>query len=407
MKVLFFVYQIIFVPILFVLIALFSFKKRMRISSLAARYFPRVPQVKADVNFHVASIGEYNGIKKIAQDMKNKQQCTISFTCITDSVYNAIKNDDIAEFVAYLPVDFGFLYKRLFTALGTKICVISESEIWPGLLLFFKNAGIPYMYLNFRLSPHKLGLYKILKPFLLYFLRNAKKIFTAGAGEFRQLNALIGKTDNVIEGKNLKYSALQTDFAIKRDALMLSSSDFVVSFGSMHYREALVLNSEIKKLAEQGIKIIIAPRHLAESAAIKNLFSGLKLADIDNLRSDWQVLIASRFGILKNLYYLSDAAVVCGTFDHTGGHNILEPVLLDVPTFFGPNFAKYKEEYSALAKYYTPVIKAPQIASFFGSLRQKPEKLADIQEHTKHIIKEIVPSDNFFREVEGVICSFV
>ena len=48
-------------------------------------------------------------------------------------------------------------------------------------------------------------------------------------------------------------------------------------------------------------------------------------------------------GVLKDYYSISDIAVVGGTFDKMGGHNILEPVWAGIPVLYGPSFENVKE----------------------------------------------------------------
>ena len=53
-------------------------------------------------------------------------------------------------------------------------------------------------------------------------------------------------------------------------------------------------------------------------------------------------------GVLRDLYELSDAAVVGGTFAPFGGHNAAEPAALGVPVVVGPHHAAVHDVVQAL-----------------------------------------------------------
>ncbi|NOR81183.1 MAG: 3-deoxy-D-manno-octulosonic acid transferase, partial [Methyloprofundus sp.] len=49
------------------------------------------------------------------------------------------------------------------------------------------------------------------------------------------------------------------------------------------------------------------------------------------------VFLVDTLGELKQMYAVADCSFVAGSMVPIGGHNIFEPILLDVPVLFGPH----------------------------------------------------------------------
>ena len=62
-----------------------------------------------------------------------------------------------------------------------------------------------------------------------------------------------------------------------------------------------------------------------------------------SIQSDTQVYLADSMGEMWLWYALSQACFVGGSLNEPGGgHNILEPMVLDVPTVIGPNYFNFQ-----------------------------------------------------------------
>jgi 3-deoxy-D-manno-octulosonic-acid transferase len=61
-----------------------------------------------------------------------------------------------------------------------------------------------------------------------------------------------------------------------------------------------------------------------------------------------QIFLGDTIGELKVLYAAADVAFVAGSFATIGGHNVLEPISLNIPTITGPNVFNFAEINSLL-----------------------------------------------------------
>jgi 3-deoxy-D-manno-octulosonic-acid transferase len=63
------------------------------------------------------------------------------------------------------------------------------------------------------------------------------------------------------------------------------------------------------------------------------------------------VLLVDTVGEMMNLYALADIAYVGGSLVPLGGHNLLEPASVGVPTVFGPHMANFREIEALVLRY--------------------------------------------------------
>jgi 3-deoxy-D-manno-octulosonic-acid transferase len=59
--------------------------------------------------------------------------------------------------------------------------------------------------------------------------------------------------------------------------------------------------------------------------------------------SGGEVLLVDTVGQLMKMYALADLAFVGGSLVPTGGHNLLEPASVGIPTVFGPHMTNFRE----------------------------------------------------------------
>jgi 3-deoxy-D-manno-octulosonic-acid transferase len=98
-------------------------------------------------------------------------------------------------------------------------------------------------------------------------------------------------------------------------------------------------------------RCIIVPRHLKDAASIaRDLGNGtLRLSDTA-APQQWDICIVEKMGVLEDMYKIADAAIVGGTFDATGGHNMWDAAQFGIPLFFGPNYRTQQESGDTLLR---------------------------------------------------------
>jgi 3-deoxy-D-manno-octulosonic-acid transferase len=98
--------------------------------------------------------------------------------------------------------------------------------------------------------------------------------------------------------------------------------------------------------------LVLVPRHPERAAQVAGLLEKGELpflrrtalaADTPPPFSRGAVLLVDTVGELMDIYALSDLVFVGGSLVATGGHNLLEPASVGVPSIFGPHMANFRE----------------------------------------------------------------
>jgi len=151
---------------------------------------------------------------------------------------------------------------------------------------------------------------------------------------------------------NIKYDSVRTSpdqkkLAHFQELFNVSPDDEVLIGGSTYAKEEEILAGIYKKLksSRPSLRLIIAPRQLDRLGDVKSIikYSGLEYvlrSELDekkygNLRE--QVVILDTVGELADIYALGTIVFVGGSLIDRGGHNMIEPAALGIPTLFGPN----------------------------------------------------------------------
>jgi 3-deoxy-D-manno-octulosonic-acid transferase len=126
-----------------------------------------------------------------------------------------------------------------------------------------------------------------------------------------------------------------------------------VVVGSTHQgEETLILDA----LQNFDFNIILAPRRLNRVESIQKIlderdFSWERLSDRNCSEAkevSSQVLILDEFGRLEASYGRGDLAIIGGSWDDTGGHNLMEAAQFGLRVITGPNLKNFRSSASLL-----------------------------------------------------------
>ena len=259
--------------------------------------------------------------------------------------------------VFYMPLDFAFIMRRYLGILRPKLVVLMESELWPNMLTECKQAEVPVVVVNARISdrsfPRYLRLRRLWKPLLANVT-----LFLAQGDESAERLAQIGVPLNRIRVVgNLKYDTPPpAEGKITRLLRQHAPNpgELIVCGSTLEGEEAEILAAWARLIStgHRGI-LIIAPRHPDRFAAV------LRLAGKSALRaSEWlkapkhleigEVMVLDTLGDLATVYQVATVAVLGGSLVRKGGHNPLEAARFGVPVIMGPSYENFREIVDAL-----------------------------------------------------------
>ncbi len=118
---------------------------------------------------------------------------------------------------------------------------------------------------------------------------------------------------------------------------------------STHDDEESQILSQLPRLQEAipGVVLLIAPRHPERFQTVYQLsvqagFNTGCRSNLDTVSRENEVVILDSLGELLGFYQISDFAFVGGSLVPVGGHNVLEPIAMNVPVLSGNQVHNFK-----------------------------------------------------------------
>lgn len=260
------------------------------------------------------------------------------------------------------PWDTPGAVKRFLAHFRPRIGVLLETEIWPNLTAACRQAGVPLVLANARLSEKSLR--RALR--LAWIAKPAYQSLAAvwaqteiGAQRFRQLGAPV----QAVFG-NLKFDATPDAAQIAqgkawraacgRPVILLASSregeevQFLQNLQSFRAKALEKSANDAAKSIADEVQWLIVPRHPQRFDEVAALAGQQGFAV--SRRSAWasqpqtaDIWLGDSLGEMALYYGLADVALLGGSFEPLGGQNLIEAAACGCPVVMGPstfNFAQ-------------------------------------------------------------------
>ncbi|MDD5614188.1 MAG: glycosyltransferase N-terminal domain-containing protein, partial [Candidatus Omnitrophica bacterium] len=176
---------------------------------------------------HAVSLGEARLAVSLYKQLKAKTSSyKYLLTSITSTGEGYLRNNvDNGDYVAYFPLDFSFVIRKIFSSLNLKSILIIETELWPNFIALAKSRNIPLGLINARISDKSYPRYK----FCRYLVKNMLDMFSfvslSGDIAEQRLKKLGYSGRRTIYKGSLKFSLSQPE--IKEDARIQNFNAFL------------------------------------------------------------------------------------------------------------------------------------------------------------------------------------
>lgn len=337
-----------------------SFKQRL------GRDFPHVDKKgKPLIWIHAVSVGETRAVIALAKMLKHDY--TLLISSITETGHAEAKRAlSFADYHVFLPFDLSFIIKPIVKAIKPDFVIISETDLWFQFLAAAKENGAKTILVNGKISEKSEKRMKLCAFFskriygLIDFFAVQSKQYLE---RFQHLGVPLEKI--AVTG-NLKFDddvrpLNHEDLDKWKKRLGIIAGQKVVTIGSTHHPEEIIILDELDKISEdyQDLKILLVPRHPERFDAIEKELI-LKQADFcrfsNSLECSAKIVLVDAMGLLRNCYQVSTLAIVAGSFiERIGGHNILEPCMYGVPVIFGPYMHSQPDLLDLVIKYHAGI----------------------------------------------------
>lgn len=309
--------------------------------------------------FHCVSVGETNAAQPLIEHyLKAGHSVLVTNTTKTGQARAKslfLKAPYQALFQAvYLPADQRYLVANFYQKYQPKLLILVETELWPNLIDQAQQFKVPCILVNARLSEKSAKGYAKVPSLTRPMLQKLDQLLaqdTATQQRFIDLGMPQDKTQ-VLGSIKFDISAPE-QFIHKAQQLQQDwnlANRKIITIASTHAPEEEKLFLTFKTYLEQypDWLLIVVPRHPERFdevfAAAQSLNLTTQRRSLEQaIESNTQVYLADSMGEMWLWYALSQACFVGGSLNEPGGgHNILEAMVLDVPTVIGPHYFNFQ-----------------------------------------------------------------
>jgi len=352
--------------------------------------FGFVPRVHADhlIWIHAVSVGEVRTIVRLVRYLRREYPGSrILVTTMTPTGSSQVRQslgDDVLH--CYIPYDVPGSVRRFLDRVQPKLAFIVETEFWPNIFRLCEERAIPLFLVNVRVSPRSFKGYRRFPRFTRNMLAKVDMMAVQSEEDAERLR-ILGAPEEVIHVTgNLKFDACSPgDVADGNGSLrrQWGKSRPVWIAASTHEGEEKMILGSFRELRKQHptLLLVIVPRHPERFARVARLCerSDLQVALHSECRGDLpptvDVLVGNTMGELYKFYAAADVAFIGGSLVRHGGHNLVEAMVVGVPTVFGPHIFNFEQSSNIALQNgaATQVRNAAELAGAVSSYLDDPE----------------------------------
>ena len=308
--------------------------------------------------FHVVSVGETNAAQPLIEHYL-KLGHSVLVTNTTKTGQARAKSLFYEKYstlfqAVYLPVDQKPLLKQFFELYQPKLLALVETEIWPNLIAQAKQKQIPCILLNARLSEKSAKGYDKVRRLTQPMLQQLTWLLAQDiATQQRYVDLGLDQSKSQVVG-NIKFDiSAPTSFIEQAEQLKQEwqlEKRQIITLASTHAPEEEQLLKQLQPHLNSNPDLLcmVVPRHPERFDEVYKICQSLNLNTQRRslkqpIQIDTQVFLADSMGEMWLWYALSQACFVGGSLNEPGGgHNILEPMVLNIPTVIGPRYFNFQ-----------------------------------------------------------------
>jgi 3-deoxy-D-manno-octulosonic-acid transferase len=321
---------------------------------------PPPPMPGARFWVHAVSVGEVMAAVPLVQALRARWPAAdivvSTVTATGERVARARLTDAVATVT--FPLDFRDAVRRALRRVGPGCFIALETELWPNLLRALREARIPAVLANGRISDRSYRRYKLVRPLFRRVLQDMTLFCMQSEEDARRIISLGASPERVLVTGNLKMEAPSGDAGaadLWRRLLHLGRAPVVVAGSTHRGEEALVLEAFAALRPEaEGLRLVLAPRHPERLDEVESLAAGRGLAVVRRSRvraaNGAPVILLDTMGELASLYAVADVIFVGGSLVPVGGHNVVEPALHAKAVVFGPHMTNFRDAAALLLR---------------------------------------------------------
>ncbi|MFC1632417.1 3-deoxy-D-manno-octulosonic acid transferase [Candidatus Omnitrophota bacterium] len=358
----FLVYQLLYVIFTVCYLPIFLLRKKyhpqalMRLGIFPAGLKDKLKDKKV-IWLHTVSVGEAQAAAELVKHLREQYP---DFSLVISTVTKT--GNKIAQRLAqpedaviYLPLDIGWIVKRVIKLLRPRAFIVAETEIWPNLVTNLSKAEVPIILINGRVSAGSYRGYGLVYPFFKIILDKFSLFCMQTKTDAEKIINLGAATEKVKITGNMKFDVEQPLISSPKADLDLADEQRLLIAGSTHRGEEEMVLEVYKDLVRryQDLRLLIAPRHIERTAEVEKIvakagFNSQRVSELDSnlpptTYHPLPILILDTIGQLRSLYSAAEIVFIGGSFIRHGGQNPIEPALFSKPILFGAHMSNFSD----------------------------------------------------------------
>ncbi len=361
-------------PVILLAVAL---RPRLR-RGIGERLRPLAAARRRQIWLHAASVGEAEAAASLIRGLLERGAALV-VTTLTTTGRDRLRALFPGLTVRLAPLDLPGLVSVSLRRAWVELLVLIETEIWPNMIAAASAREIGVVIVSARISDTSLRRYRVVGWFFRGLLGRLSGVLAQSerdAERFRELGAPPGR---VQVGGDLKLDRPAAAPADEELRAAVGPGPFLVG-GSTHPGEEEALLQAWTPLREQGLRLVLVPRHPERVGEICANLRRNRVAY--GVRSegaaDAPVVVVDTIGELAALYGLADLVFVGGTLTPIGGHNLVEPVQAGRVVLHGPHTQSQRTQQRLLEPLgvLRPVRDARELSRQVAELWKDPQRNA-------------------------------
>ncbi|MBI2294722.1 MAG: lipid IV(A) 3-deoxy-D-manno-octulosonic acid transferase [Betaproteobacteria bacterium] len=304
---------------------------------------------------HAVSLGETRAAQPLVRALRERYPDHALVVTHMTATGRAAARDLYGEVatLAFLPYDFPWAVRRFVAHFHPRLGVLMETELWPNLVRACREAAVPVLLANARLSEKSARGYARVAPLARAALADLAAVGAQTEADAARLRAL-GAMRVEVTG-NLKFDATApADARARGQALrkLFGDRPVFLAASTRDGEEALLLDALERRPFGAEVLTVIVPRHPQRFEEVAELVRrrGLTVqrrSDNAAIAAHTQLVVGDSMGEMFAYYAACDVAFVGGSLAPYGAQNLIEACAVGTPALIGPstyNFAQAAEE---------------------------------------------------------------
>lgn len=389
------------------LIIIRLFYRSLKMPAYRKRIFERfgwVPKIKQpnSIWLHAVSLGESIAatplIKALLTAYPDRKLIVTNMTPTGSNYIAKTFGDQIVN--TYVPYDLPDVVARFLQRIQPSLVILMETELWPNIMAGCAKRKLPILIANARLSDRSAKGYAKIASLVKGMLQQVTLVAAQTQADAERFVALGLNPVKVRVIGNIKFDLqlpddlfiqakqLRADWGIDRPIWIAASTH------DGEHETVLQAFAQIRQTIPNCL-LILVPRHPERFKAVAELcrkqgYNVTLRSQHAPIDSKTAIVIGDTMGELKLLYAASDIAFVGGSLIPVGGHNLLEPAAVGIPTLTGPHMHNFVEINKLLqqAGVVLPVNNNSQIAATVCELLNNSTQRSALGSKAKQLVEQ-------------------